>query len=138
MFKYTIVSFSASVLEEQSTQEMPIPKNITVEEEVKLLRRLVQEKFNAPSVSQTMAKILLGKSCTLEMYKSLHEKEELLDAAISSGNGDAILHVVLFLVRTLKKKFFHRILQSRPKAINQYVTYLMTRLQITECTDLLM
>uniref|UniRef100_A0A8D8CME4 Spermatogenesis-defective protein 39 homolog n=1 Tax=Culex pipiens TaxID=7175 RepID=A0A8D8CME4_CULPI len=127
----------ASLLEDQSRCEAPLPKGISLEEEVKLLRRRLQECSYAPSAASVVAKLVLGKSCSLEMFRSLGEKEELLDDAVASGSGNAILKVVLFLERTLKKKLFYRLLQTRPEAVSHYVNYMALRLKVTECTDLL-
>lgn len=44
----------------------------------------------------TLKKILLGRPYSLEQYKSLASKTALLDGAIQSGNGNAILGVGLF------------------------------------------
>jgi len=41
----------------------------------------------------TLRKILLGQPFSLEHYKSIASKTALLDAAISSGDGNAILIV---------------------------------------------
>lgn len=125
------------ILEEQSMEDFPLPKKLPPEEEVRLLRRLLLDKTQAPPAPTTITRILLGKPCNFEHYKSLSDKEELLDEAISSGNGDAILSVVLFLVNTLKKTHLNRLLQSRPIAVNHYLNYLTTRLKISEATDLL-
>ncbi|XP_055614274.1 vacuolar protein sorting-associated protein 16B [Uranotaenia lowii] len=127
----------ASVLEDQTRNEIPLPKGITIEEEIKLLRRRLQEYSFAPSAGSVIAKLCLGKVCSLEMFRSLQEKEELLDEAIACGNGNAILKVVIFLEQTLKKKLFYRLLQTRPEAVSHYVNYMSTRLKVTECTDLL-
>uniref|UniRef100_A0A1Q3F3J0 Putative vps16b n=1 Tax=Culex tarsalis TaxID=7177 RepID=A0A1Q3F3J0_CULTA len=127
----------ASLLDDQSRSEVPLPKGISLEEEVKLLRRRLQECSYAPSAASVVAKLVLGKSCSLEMFRSLGEKEELLDEAVASGSGNAILKVVLFLERTLKKKLFYRLLQTRPEAVSHYVNYMALRLKVTECTDLL-
>lgn len=43
----------------------------------------------------TLKKILMGQAHSLESYKSLASKTALLDAAIKSGNGNAILGVRL-------------------------------------------
>ena len=42
----------------------------------------------------TLRKILLGQPYSLEQYKSLVSKTTLLDAAIISGDGNAILIVI--------------------------------------------
>lgn len=45
----------------------------------------------------TLRKILLGQPYSLEQYKSLASKTALLDAAIISGDGNAILIVIFYL-----------------------------------------
>ncbi|XP_058822467.1 vacuolar protein sorting-associated protein 16B [Topomyia yanbarensis] len=127
----------ADVLADQSRNEKALPKGISLDEEVKLLRKKLQQFSYAPSTGAVLAMLILGKPCSLEMFRSLHEKEELLDEAIASGNGNAIMKVVLFLERTLKKKLFYRLLQTRPEAVSHYVNYMSIRLRVTECTDLL-
>uniref|UniRef100_A0A182PRU1 Vps16 C-terminal domain-containing protein n=1 Tax=Anopheles epiroticus TaxID=199890 RepID=A0A182PRU1_9DIPT len=125
------------ILQEQSRNEMTIPKGISLEEEVKLLRKKIQEFNYAPSTESVVRKLILGKPCSLEMFRSMTEKEQLLDEAIASGSGNAILKVTLFLDQTLKKKLFYTLLQTRPEAVSHYVNYLSLRLKVTECTDLL-
>lgn len=44
----------------------------------------------------TLRKMLQGQVVSLESYKSLTSKTSLLDAAIASGNGNAILGVGTF------------------------------------------
>ncbi|XP_031838212.1 spermatogenesis-defective protein 39 homolog [Nomia melanderi] len=85
----------------------------------------------------TVKKILLGQSFSLEPYKSLASKTALLDAAISSGDGNAILIIILFLTKSLKRSLVDRILAERPDAVNVYIRYLSTRLQVNEITDIL-
>ena len=111
---------------------MPLPRTISLEEEVKVLRRQLQDS----SVSLAISKLLLGKPCSLEKFKSLREKEDLLDEAIYVGAG--VLQVVLFLQRTLKKKHFWNILRERPRAVDHYINFLSTRRQLSECSELLM
>ena len=41
----------------------------------------------------TLRRILLGQAVSLEQYRSLASKTSMLDAAIASGNGNAILGV---------------------------------------------
>lgn len=126
-----------TILEEQSRNEPVLHKNITIEEEVKILRREKFERVQGADVDVTVTKMMLGKPCSLEAYKSIKDKEDLLDEAINCRNGDAILHVVLFLSRTLKKKLFYTVLQLRPVALNYYVNYLKLKMQINECMELL-
>lgn len=122
--------------EEIHNADSVIPKGLTLEEEVKFLRRKVNEFYysNAPS---TITKILVNNSCSLECYQSLKEKEHLLDEAIKSGNGDAILKVIFFLKNTLKTSIFLSIIGTRDDAINHYVNYLNTTMKIGEAVEIL-
>ncbi|KAK0088890.1 hypothetical protein PV325_010341 [Microctonus aethiopoides] len=88
--------------------------------------------------TSTLRRILLGQPFSLEKYKSLVNKTALLDAAIHSGNGNAILIIILFITKTLKSTLVQRLLMDRADALNVYIHYLSTRLQVNDITDLLM
>lgn len=122
--------------EEIHNADSIVPKGLSIEEEVKFLRRKVNEFYTCNPVS-TVNKILLNNSCSLECYKSLKEKEDLLDEAIRSGNGDAILKVVFFLKNSLKQGIFFRTLASRSVAVDHYVNYLSTTMKIFEAVEIL-
>jgi VPS33B-interacting protein in polarity and apical restriction len=124
------------VLEDMLITEPIFPK-ASLEEEVKILRRKVNESQYCPA-SITISKILLGKPCSLTIYKSLKEKHELLDEAISCGDGDAILQVVLFLKNTLKPSLFNQIIKSRPVSADHYVNHLTTTMKIGEASEILL
>lgn len=115
--------------------EQQLPKGIILEEELRILRRKVQERLHAPPVSVTITKMIMKKPHSLECYRSFRDKTELLAEAVNSGNGDAVLAVVLFLVKTLQRKYIVQLLITYPVALNQYVNYLMVRLQVKECTE---
>ncbi|OAD58023.1 Spermatogenesis-defective protein 39 like protein [Eufriesea mexicana] len=101
----------------------------------------LQQNFHLETAAMqpdiTLRKILLGQPYSLEQYKSLASKTALLDAAILSGDGNAILIIILFLIKTLKRTLVQRILAKRPDAVNVYIKYLSTRLQLNEITDIL-
>lgn len=124
-----------TVLEDQMISEI-LPKVPTLEEEVKMLRRKLNESQYCP-VWITINKLLLGKPCSLTIYKTLKEKEELLDSAILCGNGDSILQVVIFLKNSLKPTLFTKILKTRPTAVDHYVEYLSTTMRIGEAFEIL-
>ncbi|KAL1138943.1 hypothetical protein AAG570_009005 [Ranatra chinensis] len=67
----------------------------------------------------------------------MESKTELLNEAVSLGDGNAILTVVLFLAKSLKKTLFYQLLRSHTEAVNHYVNYLGTRMQLQEMTDIL-
>lgn len=102
------------------------------------MRRRAQETCYAPPpVNSIIRKILLKKPYSLECFRALHEKESLLHEAIQSSNGDAILAVVLFLQRTLKKKYFHAIMRSQAEAVKHFINFLLIRCQVAEASEFL-
>lgn len=77
--------------------EWRLPKGITAEDELKFLRRRVRENIHSPSASTIIWRLLMKKPFTLEAVRSLADKESILDEAIATGNGDAILTVCKFV-----------------------------------------
>lgn len=75
--------------------ETQLPKCTGTEDELKVLRRRLRESTQAPSVDILLNRMLMKKTFSLECVRSLTAKETLLDEAIRSGNGDAILTVKL-------------------------------------------
>lgn len=89
------------------------------------------------TVAMTLKRLVLGRSCSLHIHRSLKSKTELLDGAIAIGDGNAILTVVLFLIQTLNKKLVYELLSPRAVALNHYISFLQNEGKITELTDLL-
>ncbi|XP_058796030.1 spermatogenesis-defective protein 39 homolog [Phymastichus coffea] len=85
----------------------------------------------------TLKKILVGQPYSFEQYKSLASKTALLDAAIKSGNGNAILGITLFIKKTLKRNLVQKLLIDRPEALYTYIHYLSIRMCTSEICDLL-
>jgi len=56
-----------------------------------------QNRWVPPPAKETVTKILLGHPYSLELYRSLKSKTELLDAAIAIGDGNAMLAVRLWI-----------------------------------------
>lgn len=125
------------LINEQSLEEEPIRKGISHEEELRILRRKIQDTIHPPPVEINAIKLLIGKRCFLEPYKSLQDKIDILDEVIRTGNGAGILGIVLFLEKTLNRKQLNRILLHRPEASNHYLNFLETKMKIAEATDLL-
>lgn len=115
-----------SLLEEQTLEDLLIvPKDISLEEEVRLLRRQIQISLYNPTPEITVQKLLQGKRVSLEVYRSFQDKQKLLDAVIRSGcPGDALIYVLLFIERSLKRELFYELLKARPIALEHYLTYL--------------
>jgi len=122
----------ADTVDYSFTKEKLDPK-----EELKLLRRQYESRWTPPNIKHVLNQILTGQPYSLELFKSLSCKKELLRLAVASGDGNAILAVVLFLSQSLKKSLFHEVLMSSPVAVNHYVNYLTTRMQLHELTDIL-
>lgn len=99
-----------------------------------MLRR---QHLHKPSPERAISILLSGQQTGLEHFKSLQDKEVLLDLAIDSGNGDAILQVILFLEQTLNQTLFAQIMRIRSVAINHYRNYLCARGKIAMCCDFL-
>jgi len=89
-----------------------------------------------PSVT-TIQNIILGKPFSLEGYKSLKKKEDLLDCALEMGDGDAILAVTLMIKRSLNHPRFLSLVSSRPSAANHLINYMITRHEMSQVIDLL-
>lgn len=98
-----------TLLQEQTLDDRIVSKGVAPEEELRLLRRQVQTTFYNPSPEATAHKLLLGKNAPLEVFKSLYEKEQLLDAVLKCGGGDAVIGVLLFLKKTLVLENFSHI-----------------------------
>ncbi|PSN36491.1 hypothetical protein C0J52_05065 [Blattella germanica] len=106
------------ILEAGNVRDKAPRGTLTPEEEVRILRRQIEGRWVPPPVNETITKILLGQPYSLELYRSLQSKTELLDAAIAMG-------------------LVYQLLRTRPDAVAQYSQYLSTRLQLHELTDLL-
>jgi len=101
------------------------------------LENLHSNRFRPDPAVETVQNIILGKPYSLEFYKSLKQKEDLLDCALEIGDGDAILAVTLMIKRTLKHSKFLGIVCSRPLAAENIVNYMITRHELAEVMDLL-
>ena len=74
-------------------EDNSIRKGISPEHELRLLRRKIQDTIHPPPVETTAMKINLGQKYTLEPYKSIHDKIDILDEVIRIGMGGGILGV---------------------------------------------
>ncbi|KAF0308426.1 Spermatogenesis-defective protein 39 [Amphibalanus amphitrite] len=102
-----------------------------------LRRRLAEAREVAPPPADTARRLALGEPCTLELYRPLAEKRQLLAETVALGDGDAVLVVVLFLKRTLKRSLFVAELRRQPVACEQYLAYLRARFSHADAADLL-
>ncbi|KAM7360596.1 vacuolar protein sorting 16B [Cochliomyia hominivorax] len=113
------------ILDEQSMDDRLIPKGVSAEEELKLLRRQLQNTLYTPSPNTVAQKLLCGVQVSFEVFKSLHDKQQLLETVLNMGAaGDAIISVVLFLEKSLNRQDFLSLISARPKALNHYLAFL--------------
>lgn len=77
--------------------------------EVDKFQILKDESPIITNTNTTLENILLGRPYSLEEYQSLSSKTSLIDAAIKSGDGNAILGVILLKIDIFYKfgKFFY-------------------------------
>lgn len=131
----------AEVPEPSISQVVGVRDVNTLEAELKLVRRnfakLQMDRFKPNSVSQTIQDMILGKPFTLDGFKSLKEKEHLLDTALEWGDGDVILAVTQMIRATLKRSKFISIISSRQEAADHLISDMIVRHQLTEVIDLL-
>ncbi|XP_057315217.1 spermatogenesis-defective protein 39 homolog isoform X3 [Hydractinia symbiolongicarpus] len=90
----------------------------------KMIETLKYEKWSSLPVKETVNRLVVGKPYALEGYRALSQKQELLDAAVKSRDGNAISTVIIFLEKTLKPTLFYREIQKRPIAVRHFIQYL--------------
>jgi len=112
-----------------------------LESELKTAKRALhiahEKKFLPDPTIETVQNIVLGKPYSLEMYKSLKKKEDLLDCALELGDGDAILAISLMIKRTLKRSKFVSLICVRPLAVEHLINHMITRHELEQVIDLL-
>jgi len=75
-------------------------------------------------LNRIIREIINGHSYYLHHIKSKENKIRLLDLAIDSCDGDAIITIILFMKQTLNSKIFKNEISNRSEAINHYINYL--------------
>ena len=91
-------------------------------------------RWKPAPAQQTAQDFILGRPTNLTVYRSLAEKEALLDAALEWGDGDLVLAVTLHLRHTLKRSKLLALLSCRQEAADHLLAYLLTRLQVRHPT----
>lgn len=76
------------------------------------------------SLSDTVRRLRKGKVCSLERFRSLQDKLQLLEEAVSMHDGNVITAVLIFLKRTLSKEILFRELEVRQVALRHLIHYL--------------
>ncbi|NP_001387267.1 spermatogenesis-defective protein 39 homolog isoform 10 [Homo sapiens] len=76
------------------------------------------------SPSDTVRRLRKGKVCSLERFRSLQDKLQLLEEAVSMHDGNVITAVLIFLKRTLSKEILFRELEVRQVALRHLIHFL--------------
>ncbi|XP_044518046.1 spermatogenesis-defective protein 39 homolog [Gracilinanus agilis] len=76
------------------------------------------------SLSDTVRRLQKGKVCSLERFRSLQDKLQLLEEAVSIHDGNVITAVLIFLKRTLSKEILFRELEVRQVALRHLIHFL--------------
>lgn len=76
------------------------------------------------SLSDTVRRLRQGKVCSLERFRSLQDKLQLLEEAINMHDGNVITAVLIFLKRTLSKEILFRELEVRQVALRHLIHFL--------------
>nr|XP_020758313.1 spermatogenesis-defective protein 39 homolog [Odocoileus virginianus texanus] len=74
--------------------------------------------------SDTVRRLRKGKVCSLERFRSLQDKIQLLEEAVSMHDGNVITAVLIFLKRTLSKEILFRELEVRQVALRHLIHFL--------------
>lgn len=76
------------------------------------------------SIPDTVRRLRKGKVCSLERFRSLQDKLQLLEEAVSVHDGNVITAVLIFLKRTLSKEILFRELEERQVALRHFIHFL--------------
>lgn len=88
------------------------------------IERLKVIRWQSPTIPDTINRLLLGQSCSLDWYKSLAEMRALLDAAIATNDGNCVMAILLHIRRSIEHTLMMGILVKRPAAMRQYCCFL--------------
>ncbi|XP_032231501.2 spermatogenesis-defective protein 39 homolog [Nematostella vectensis] len=124
----------------KQTPQISVHEYQLLQKEAGQLRRDLQaarqSRMKAPPVAESIKRIIRGEPYSLELYKSLKEKVELLDVAVKMHDGNAIIAVILFLKKTVKSSIFLNEVSKRPKAVAHLSKYLKDHYDFDELARL--
>ena len=136
-----LISSAADLPEPSISQIVGVRDINSLETELKLVRRnfakLQNDRFKPNSIVETVQDMIVGRPFSLEGFRSLKEKEQLLDTALEWGDGDVVLAVTYMLRNSLKRSKFLSIMCSRQEAADHLIADLLVRHQLGEVVDLL-
>ncbi|CAF0707334.1 unnamed protein product [Brachionus calyciflorus] len=100
------------------------------------IRFLVEKYEDKPDCKEIINRILLDKPFWFDLYRNKRDKINLLNEAIVSSDGNAILAAVLYIRRTLNQEIFFEIIVNNQIALNQYTFYLKQMNDVDELAAL--
>lgn len=125
----------------QGQGSAPCVQCVAKDNEIQQLKKRLENSYSRYNLTlppdDTVNRILLGQPYSLESYRSLEDKIALLDAALITMDGSAIMATVLHFKNSVKKTIFNTEMQARPQACTLYVNYLRKRHKYTEAIDFL-
>ncbi|CAB3996794.1 Hypothetical predicted protein, partial [Paramuricea clavata] len=134
------ISSIENVVQKGKTEMTDAERN-RMQAEIKELQKTVsslrKQHKKAPQPDETVRKLMLNQPCVLELYKSLDGKISLLDEAITLGDGDALITVVLFLKKTVKPSIFLKEIKKRPVAVRHLTFFMKAQYEYDELIKLL-
>lgn len=137
----TDMSISAMVGRSDAKTDHHKPKSRQEEQIEYLTQQLRMAERNSVgskvTVKDTVLRIMKGEPFALESFKSKEDKLALLDEAIKTHDGNAIIAAVIWLKRTIKDQIFNLELRKRPEAVDQYLVYLRAHYNMKELEDVL-
>ncbi|XP_066261341.1 spermatogenesis-defective protein 39 homolog [Euwallacea similis] len=92
----------------------------------------------APTVEDTIRRMINGHNFNLSAYIRFNDKIKLLEKALETCDANVIIKVILFLKATLKSNIFYHQLSKLKMAVKHYAHYLLMRSQFDGVADLYM
>jgi hypothetical protein len=80
--------------------------------------------FNKPNPSVVIHQILSGKTPSLNCFKSIEDKAELIKCAVDTHHSSTILNVVIYIKDTVSMQIFTQLLAKHEEAISVFSKYL--------------
>ncbi|XP_065919999.1 spermatogenesis-defective protein 39 homolog [Dysidea avara] len=121
--------------EPSSTRER-CKTSIELQTEIDFLKRQIEtfkeQRWKGPPIEETVRRLLCGKPCALDYYKSKEEKKELLQAVINTLDSNCIMKVILYIRATSRIGVLVAIVKDQPVAINHFASYLRQNREFDE------
>ncbi|XP_056409166.1 spermatogenesis-defective protein 39 homolog [Hyla sarda] len=98
---------------------------------------LLQDYSGDWSIEESVRRMQRGKMCSMERFRSLKDKLQLLDEAVRLHDGNVITAVLIFLKRTLRSDILFRELKTRQVALRHFIHFLKETSEQQQLMELL-